>query len=540
VNADKTFVVTALVTLLSMVAVPTLAATINGDNNNNILRGTNKADILKGLNGNDELFGYAGNDKLYGGRGNDTIYGSHGNDNLYGWKGTNYMTGGPGNDLIMGTGDASSDTDGVDTAFGQSGNDYMQIQFKRANASGGAGMDEIHIGAEYEEGGVAHGDSGNDRMFVQGGAAGYGDSGNDYIQSKDAASAHGGSGNDYIDGVEGSLDLPHWWGDLGADTFNCHGSEDVNIHDYTPSQGDRLIDCPEGVLESGKETSTAENDSKSANIDFNNFESVQFLKLDDGIVYAIWQDRSVGNGDVFFAKSEDGGETYEEPINLSNNEKFALLDMAIAATDGGNVYVAWIDFEGNDPPEDAGMISFARSADGGETFDDAITLGEENIMDRNNLQMQASGDSSVHIMWIADSFEEFAGQLAFAASEDAGETFDTAELVNGELAVTQAGMAVGSDGAVYVAGQWLTSRDVTEGNDRVFFQRSTDSGQTFEDPVVIDTASSGGFANFESIVVEDGGSVRVTWIKGETFDESATFSSVSTDGGETFSEPEEQ
>jgi hypothetical protein len=404
-------------------------------------------------------------------------------------------------------------------------------------------MDEIHIGAEYEEGGVAHGNGGNDRLFVQGAAAGYGDGDNDYIQSRDAASAHGGPGNDYIDGVEGSLDLPHWWGDLGADTFNCHGSEDVNIHDYTPSEGDKLIDCPEGVLlESGNETTTtAGNDSQSTDINFDNFESVQFLELDDRVVYAIWQDHNVGNGDVFFAKSEDGGETYEEPINLSNNEKFALLDMAIAATDdGNNVNVAWIDFEGNDPPEDPGAISFARSTDGGETFDDAITIGEATVMDRNNLQMQVSGDSNVYIMWIADSFEEFAGHLDFAASEDAGETFNIAELVNGELNVTQAGMAVGSDGAVYVAGQWLTSRDVTDGDDRVFFQRSIDSGQTFEDPVVIDTAPPGGFANFESIVVEDDGSIGVTWIKGETFDESATFTSVSTDGGETFSEPEKQ
>jgi hypothetical protein len=37
--------------------------------------------------------------------------------------------------------------------------------------------------------------------------------------------------------------------DFQANTFNCPGSEDVNIHDYTPAEGDRLIDCPEGVLE---------------------------------------------------------------------------------------------------------------------------------------------------------------------------------------------------------------------------------------------------------------------------------------------------
>jgi hypothetical protein len=161
-------------------------------------------------------------------------------------------------------------------------------------------------------------------------------------------------------------------------------------------------------------------------------------------------------------------------------------------------------------------------------------------MDRNNLQMQASGEDSVYLTWIGSSFEEFAGQLVFAASGDAGDTFNLSELAEGNAVSDAPEMAVSGE-TIYVAGDWSTSRDTSDGSatDNIFFQRSTDAGQTFEESVVIDSGSPGGYANFESLEVEED-SITVTWEKGETFEERQTFSSVSTDGGETFSEPEEQ
>jgi hypothetical protein len=53
--------------------------------------------------------------------------------------------------------------------------------------------------------------------------------------------------------------------------------------------------------------------------------------MDNDIVYAtIWRDSSVGKSDLFFARSEDGGETFDKPINVSNNEKYALVESDIA------------------------------------------------------------------------------------------------------------------------------------------------------------------------------------------------------------------
>lgn len=44
----------------------TFAATINGNNRNDVLEGTDSQDTIRGRGGNDRIYGYRGNDQLYG------------------------------------------------------------------------------------------------------------------------------------------------------------------------------------------------------------------------------------------------------------------------------------------------------------------------------------------------------------------------------------------------------------------------------------------------------------------------------------------
>jgi hypothetical protein len=64
-------------------AVPTIAANVNGGAGNDILRGTPAADRINGKAGNDRLFGLAGNDTLTGGPGADYVNGGPGDDRLF-------------------------------------------------------------------------------------------------------------------------------------------------------------------------------------------------------------------------------------------------------------------------------------------------------------------------------------------------------------------------------------------------------------------------------------------------------------------------
>ena len=59
-------------------------------------------------------------------------------------------------------------------------------------------------------------------------------------------------------------------------------------------------------------------------------------------VYATWTNDNTGHWNVFFAKSVDGGKTFENTIILSAPNKGSVVDQNVEiAASGSNVYVSW-------------------------------------------------------------------------------------------------------------------------------------------------------------------------------------------------------
>jgi hypothetical protein len=287
----------------------------------------------------------------------------------------------------------------------------------------------------------------------------------------------------------------------------------------------------------------------------------------EAVVYSIWvqENETAGATDVFFAKSEDGGETFSDPINLSSNEEWSGSPR-IAVIDN-HVHVVWVDrdippgeeFPEIDAPSIPGIVTVRSSNDGGETFDDAVLLSEEpNAILNSGLQIEAAtttadgnntndDHNNVYISWIADTAEEFPdfiGNLTFAKSDDSGQSFEVTELVDGvnafaiEMEVAAAAAASDDDDAdnIYFAGD-ASSEGETPALDQIFFQRSTDGGETFDDPIFLEVVEpSEEFVHFESLEVDDD-EIQVTWIRGDAGtdpDSAATHFAVSTDGGGTW------
>jgi hypothetical protein len=78
-------------------------------------------------------------------------------------------------------------------------------------------------------------------------------------------------------------------------------------------------------------------------------------------VYAVWQDNTPGNYDIFFTHSSDNGSSFAPVRNLSNNNGTSELPQI--AVQGNNVYVVWQD---NTPGNYD--ILFKRSTNHGEGF----------------------------------------------------------------------------------------------------------------------------------------------------------------------------
>ena len=76
--------------------------------------------------------------------------------------------------------------------------------------------------------------------------------------------------------------------------------------------------------------------------------------------------------DVFFKKSSDGGATFSDTINLSKNIGNSFNPRI--AVSGNNVFVIWQDDTGNTGNT---SLFFQKSSDGGATFSDTINLSND-------------------------------------------------------------------------------------------------------------------------------------------------------------------
>ena len=93
-------------------------------------------------------------------------------------------------------------------------------------------------------------------------------------------------------------------------------------------------------------------------------------------VYIVWAGNKTGHPEVMFRASADGGQTFNDKINLSNSSNADSTDAAISA-EGGSVTVTW--WETNETSQEPLVRT---STDNGVTFGPInnlatnVTIGE--------------------------------------------------------------------------------------------------------------------------------------------------------------------
>ncbi len=263
-------------------------------------------------------------------------------------------------------------------------------------------------------------------------------------------------------------------------------------------------------------------------------------------IYVAWQDIVFSGGshggEIFFAKSEDGGASFSTPVNLSNTQDGAgkgrhsqqvwdngSLDLAVDG-DGG-VYIVWTEFEGR--------LRFARSDDGGGEFRDPQTLADDtNAGPARAPSVDVSGDE-VHIVW--STGENPAADIYHTYSDDRGGKFRNPGTVHQSGGHSDAPQAVmDSNGNLHVV--YGESSDGPMQQYHIRYTQLESGEEDFSDPREIGRPQDNGFAGFHYPTIRIGGADNL-FIMWEVFPENLRESrglavSTSGDGGRRFSDVE--
>ena len=261
-------------------------------------------------------------------------------------------------------------------------------------------------------------------------------------------------------------------------------------------------------------------------------------------VYVTWikdrglQDKNISPrplGDIYFARSTDGGNTWNAPtsptptINQTTHDMGSIPVMDIASN--GNIYLAWLDY--NVWTSGVGQIYMRQSTDGGATFTDWNGVNQDHPVASINLPPLNLSDASgvTDIIGKANSGTPIAVNpnnpnelyIAYAAnpgvpgdeadvflikSTNAGQTWSTGAPVriNDDVGVTDQAFPwidIKPDGTIDVA--WYDKRNsLNDDAWDVYIAKSTDSGASFSTNYRVSdvTAASGWFGEYLGLAVD--------------------------------------
>jgi hypothetical protein len=265
------------------------------------------------------------------------------------------------------------------------------------------------------------------------------------------------------------------------------------------------------------------------------------LVVADGAVYALWQEIIFSGGshggEAMFARSTDGGRSFDEPINLSNSkagdgkgrltaERWDNGSLDLALGPDGAIYTAWTEYEGK--------LWFRRSTDGGASFEPSVHVGGNAKIPARGPALAVAPDGTIYL--VCTIGEDPGADLRLARSTDGGATFEEARVVRpSDGHADGPGLAIDDEGTLHLV--YGEGPRGPFGPHRVVYTRSTDGGESFSRLRVL--SQKGMSASFPAIEVDDGGDLHIVWERypGPGDDPRGLGYIRSTDGGDSFDEP---
>jgi len=232
-------------------------------------------------------------------------------------------------------------------------------------------------------------------------------------------------------------------------------------------------------------------------------------------VHVVWADRRDGGQEIYYKHSTDGGATWGPDARLTNDTVGSSRPSL--AVSGFDIHAVW--YKGQNGNTD---IYTTRSVDGGTTWEPETRL--TTAPGWSLWPSVAVSGSQVHVAW--DDDRNGAPQIFYKRSDDSGATWrpDTALTLHTNYSSDYPSVAVsGSD--FYVT--WQDSRN---GNEEIYFKRSSNGGRTWGADARLTNDSA---LSLNPSIAASGSDVHIVWQNLGTAGVSI-FSKSSTDSGTTW------
>jgi hypothetical protein len=236
---------------------------------------------------------------------------------------------------------------------------------------------------------------------------------------------------------------------------------------------------------------------------------VVFAPGNERQVFILWQEIIFSGGshggDMLFARSDDGGASFSEPVNLSssiggdgkgriNRDVWHNGSFDLAAGADGRLYAAWTEYEG--------ALWVARSSDAGKTFAPLVRIAERGAARAPSVAIAPHG--AVYLAWTIG--EDAGADIRLAKSTDGGASFGAARIIEDNKTYSDSPkIAVAADGIVHLV--YAESADGPFDRYSVRYTRSADGARSFEPSRAISNMNAG----FPSLALDARGRVHVLW-----------------------------
>jgi len=111
-------------------------------------------------------------------------------------------------------------------------------------------------------------------------------------------------------------------------------------------------------------------------------------------VHVVWQEDSGGGWDIRYAHSTNHGASFSPGREVNDLVAGDQTDPAIAVRGNGQIYVAWSDLRAGD-----GDIRYAASTDGGNSFSASVQINDQTPWGWQGNPAIATGGDRIHLVW---------------------------------------------------------------------------------------------------------------------------------------------